>query len=183
MNIWLIRGALFLVGGSAGAAAVVISDSEWTRFDESFKRIGASYGVDWQWLKAFALNESDLGRDSRVASGDTSSDGLSWGLMQVTLTTGRKFDSTINIDKLSQLDPADYSIDLASQLIAQNKTAFSESDPAYLEKVVKSYNQGVANTRNEFNGIYTSWNDPNGNNAVGEYWNRWQRNYAKVQNG
>ena len=171
---YLIAGAFLILGG--GATAVIVTSDEWTRFDESFKRIGAQYGVDWTWLKAFALNESDLGRNSLVASGATSSDGLSWGLMQVTLKTGQSYDPDITIEKLANLSPADYSIDLSAHLIADNKNQFDSSDPAFIEKVVKSYNQGPYNTKQEFNGIQTKYYD-----AVQAYWARWQRNLVVVQ--
>lgn len=174
MGLWVVLGVILLLGGSAVGVAVV-DNNEWTRFDISFQKIGGQYGVDWTWLKAFALNESDLGRDSRVASGDTSSDGLSWGLMQVTLKTAQGYDSNASIDLLSNLNPADYSIDLAAHLISDNKNQFDSNDPAFIEKVVKSYNQGAGNTKREFMGMKTKYYD-----AVQEYWARWQRNLERV---
>ncbi len=168
---------ILLLGGTAGAVVVHnIEVTEWTKFDEAFQRIGASYGVDWKWLKAFALNESDLGRDSRVASGQTSSDGLSWGLMQVTLKTAQGFDSNASIALLANLTPADYSINLASQLIVQNMNAFDSSDPRFTEYVIKSYNAGAGTVKKEINGTYTGPYEADHQ----AYWERWQRNLQKV---
>ncbi len=179
---WLIilAGAFLLVGGTAGAAVVYnVEVTEWTRFDSSFQAIASSYGIDWKWLKAFALNESDLGRNSLVANGQTSTDGLSWGLMQVTLKTALGFDPAASIDKLANLNPADYSIDLASQLIVQNMNSFDNSDPRFTEYVVKAYNAGAGTVKKEINGTYTGPYAPDHE----AYWERWQRNLQKVITG
>ncbi len=151
----------------------------WTRFDEMFHSYGDIYGVDWTWLKAVALNESDLGRVSSVARGianpsdvenSKSSDGKSWGLMQVTLTTARGLDASATSEKLN--DP-DYSIGLGARYIAQLQRMFSTNDSRYPEWVVKSYNQGPGNTMKEAAGV--------GGGFADEYWARWQRNLTKVE--
>jgi membrane-bound lytic murein transglycosylase MltF len=150
----------------------------WTAFDSEFKAAGARYGVAWQWLKAIALNESDLGRNSSVArglsepsdiEGSKSSDGLSWGLMQVTLRTGRSLDPACNEIKLND---AKYSINLAAKYLAQLKNSFPESDPRFLEWVVKSYNQGPGNSAKERAGKIAGY--------AQEYFNRFTRNLARV---
>ena len=180
--------------GAAGLAFLAISQKtaivetwqetgdSWTRFDPLFASIGADYGVDPKWLKAFALNESSLGDDSSVArglevptdiEGSKSSDGLSWGLMQVTVKTGRDYDPECSPEKLN--DPK-YSIDLAAQLIADLKKKFTPDDERRLEWIVKSYNQGAGNTKKERAGLLP--NHPDG--FAQAYWERWKRNFDRV---
>ena len=151
----------------------------WSKYDALFQKYGNQYGVDWQWLKAFALNESNLGLDSSVAAGianpqdvegSKSSDGLSWGLMQVTLRTGSDYDSNITPQKLN--DP-EYSISIAAEFIAHLMSLFDSSDSRYLESVVKSYNEGAGNMRKELLGT--------GGGFADDYWSRWTRNYNKVK--
>ena len=95
----------------------------WTRFDALFKKYGKLYMVDWQMLKAIAMNESSLGSVKSVAHGimypsdieaSKSQDGKSWGLMQVTLTTARDLDPTASAEKLNT---PEYSIKLAAQYL------------------------------------------------------------------
>jgi hypothetical protein len=151
----------------------------WTRFDDLFHKWGSVYNVDWTWLKAFCLNESNLGRAKSVAlglanpgdvDGSKSSDGKSWGIMQVTLTTGAQYDSACSPQKLN--DP-DYSVQIAAELIADNTREFSQTDPRFTEWVVKSYNQGAGNTKKELNGT--------GGGFADAYWDRWQRNLTQVE--
>lgn len=153
--------------------------TDWTRFDGMFRQWGTIYGVDWTWLKAIALNESDLGRVDSVASGisdpqDTensvSSDGLSWGLMQVTIKTARGLDSEATEVKLN--NPG-YSIELAALYISQLQAQFSRADIRWKEWVIKSYNQGPGNTRREIAGNIPGY--------AQAYWERFQRNLKRVE--
>jgi hypothetical protein len=150
----------------------------WTRFDSLFLKAQKDYGVSARWLKAFALNESNLGREDSVAAGfadpsdvegSKSSDGKSWGLMQVTLPTGRDYDASITPQKLNN---AAYSVDIAGQLIADLVDQFPPSDPRRLEWIVKSYNQGAGNSRKEKAGLIDGY--------AAAYWTRWQRNFQRV---
>lgn len=150
----------------------------WTRFDHYFLEYGRAYGVNPRWLKAIALNESDLGRAKSVAhgleyphdvEGSKSSDGKSWGIMQVTLPTGGDYDKTITPWKLN--DPR-YSIEIAARFVRDLKKQFDSGDPRYLEWVIKSYNQGAGNTRKEKSGLTSGY--------TGEYWPRFQRNIERV---
>lgn len=153
----------------------------WERFDDLFIKYAQIYGLDPNWLKAFALNESDLGRDKSVAAGldnpddvagSTSSDGKSWGLMQVTLSTGRDYDPDVTPQKLN--DP-NYSVDLAAHLISDLMRAFPpDQHPRNLEWMVKSYNQGRGNTNKEIAGLIGGY--------AGDYWTRWQSNYQRTLN-
>lgn len=120
-------------------------------FDDLFKKYAAKYGLDWKMLKAIAIIESSLGRASSVAYGlknpsDTekskSTDGLSWGLMQVTLTTARDYDSNATAQRLNN---PEYSVDLASRHLKMLINLF-KNDANQIEKVVKSYNQGQGAT-------------------------------------
>lgn len=157
-----------------------VTTEEWTRFDGLFKKYGVENGIDPGWLKAIALNESSLGRHPAVArglqypfdiSGSKSSDGLSWGLMQVTLTTARDLDPYATPQLLN--DP-EYSVKLASIYLSKLKKMFQATDKKFTEYVVKSYNQGPGNTRKEIS---------TGKGYADEYWSRFQRNLTKVRGG
>ncbi len=159
--------------------AIAPLTSDWNRFDDLFRTAEATYGVDWTWLKAFCLNESDLGRAVSVArglsdptdvDGSKSSDGKSWGLLQVTLKTAKGLDSQATEEKLN--DPS-YSVNLGAKYISQLKKMFRTDDPRYVEWVVKSYNQGPGNTKNEI--------DETGGGYADAYWSRWQRNLTRVE--
>lgn len=188
MILVLVLGALLLVSVSKGADVVDYLDEKtdaWTRFDFLFKKYGSQYNIPWQWLKAFCLVESDLGRAKSVAlgmrepsniEGSKSSDGKSWGIMQVTLRTGSDFDKSITVEKLN--DPV-YSVEIACKYISWtinflNKSSISQSNPRWIEAVVKSYNQGVGNTVNEFSGK---------KGYANEYWLKWQKQLKRVIEG
>lgn len=162
--------------------------NKWTRFDDEFKKAAQKYQVSWEWLKAIALNESSLGEESSVArglatpgdiEGSKSSDGLSWGLMQVTLKTAKQFDPLASPEKLN--DPK-YSIDMSARVISDNiryfKIRLGDSNPRFFEMVIKAYNTGPLNAFNETKGIFTKWTP-----HVQEYWERFQRNLERVRNG
>lgn len=151
----------------------------WTKYDSLFQKYGAKYSVPWTWLKAIALNESSLGAAKSVArglavptdiEGSKSSDGKSWGLMQVTLTTAKGMDANATQVKLNN---PEYSIDLGARYISQLSTQFSKLDNRYTEWVIKSYNQGPGNTRKEISGATSGY--------AGEYWTRFSRNLKRVE--
>lgn len=183
--IWLALGALAFLAVTKGEdAAVAVEDyvetklDSWTMYDALFQKYAAIYGVeDWRYLKAIALNESSLGKAASVKrglenpydiEGSKSYDGKSWGLMQVTMATGKWLDPNCTEVKLN--DP-DYSVKLAADLFARNQKSFNRYETRWLEWVVKSYNQGVGNTTKERNG---------GPGYANEYWDRWQRNYERT---
>jgi len=147
-------------------------------FDPLFKAEAAKYGLNWKMLKAIAMNESSLGTHPSVArglafpsdvDGSKSDDGKSWGIMQVTVPTARDFDPTATAEKLN--NPA-YSIKIAAQYLAWVLLQFKD-DPR-LEWIVKSYNQGVGNTKKERAGAIKGY--------ANEYWSRYQRNFEKIKN-
>lgn len=160
-------------------AEVESRQDNWNRWDAEFKAQGQRYGVDWKWLKAIAMNESSLGAHPRVArglaapwdiEGSKSEDGKSWGLMQFTIPTAQDFDPDASVAKLN--DPA-YSIKLAAQYVAWLQRQFPTVDIRWQEWVIKSYNQGVGNTRKEREGKIAGF--------AGEYWARFQRNLAVIE--
>ena len=189
MNIYFVIGAVgigavLLYASPAGAEIEVavsnaFGNKNWEKFDPLFKKYGARYNVPWTWLKAIALNESSLGTERSVArgienpndvEGSKSYDGLSWGLMQVTLTTAREMDPTATQQKLNN---PEYSIDLAARYLSKLATMFSRVDARFTEWVIKSYNQGPGNSRKE--------RDGKSNGFAHEYWARFQRNLEKVE--
>jgi membrane-bound lytic murein transglycosylase MltF len=140
--------AIFLFSESSEGKPV---NSTSNNFDELFQKYAIKYNLDWRMLKSIAIIESSLGRAPSVAHGiknptdvenSKSSDGKSWGLMQVTLPTARDYDSNATAERLNS---PEYSINLASQYL---RTLFSifKGDVKIIEKVVKSYNQGQGNT-------------------------------------
>lgn len=188
MILYIFGGFLalaFLGTKKESVRGVVVKISEnWTKYDALFEKYGRQFGVPWTWLKAIALNESNLGLAPSVAHGlknptdiqkSKSSDGLSWGLMQVTIKTARALDPTATETKLNN---PEYSIKLAAQLMGQNMKMFDRSNARYIEAVIKSYNQGPTHTKNELAGRISnpSWHD-----HVQEYWSRFQRNLKLVK--
>lgn len=159
----------------AAVRKTLFNSPQWTLWDDDFKREAAKNDIRWEWLKAIALNESSLGRERSVAhgikapfdvEGSKSFDGLSWGLMQVTLKTGRQYDAAISPEKLN--DPA-YSIRLGAQILGDEWKRF----PGDLEFAVKAYNQGARNSRRERDGLSKGF--------TGDYWPRFKRNLERVE--
>lgn len=175
--LWI--GGLLLLFASAMFGEKVVETVEenlgsWNLYDALFKKYGGINSVDWMWLKAIALNESNLGKEKSVLrgiqmpsdiDGSKSYDGFSWGLMQVTLRTAQGIDSSATAQKLN--DP-EYSVKLAAKYVATLKSYFNPFDDLFLEKVIKSYNQGPGNTQK---------NKP----YADEYWSRFQRNLTRVK--
>ncbi|NJM09511.1 MAG: transglycosylase SLT domain-containing protein [Bdellovibrionaceae bacterium] len=187
MNIYHIAalgifGALTFFKDAIEETIEVNTTSRPTIYDELFKKYGSIYGVPWQWLAAIAENESNTGRAPSVKRGlaspndienSKSSDGKSWGLMQVTIKTAKALDPAATEAKLNN---PEYSIKLAAMLLKSDSAQFSKLDLRYMEWVIKSYNQGAPNTKKEMNGWRGPWTD-----HVQQYWERFQANLAKVQ--
>ncbi len=162
-----------------GSSNKVTTTDDWRKYDGLFKQFGTLYGVPWTHLKAICLNESDLGRVASVrrglasptdTEGSKSSDGKSWGLMQVTLTTAKGMDPQATAAKLNE---PHYSVRLGAQYVSQLQKMYSRLEPNYLEWVIKSYNQGPGNTKKEKSGAIKGY--------AQEYWNRFQRNLMRVE--
>lgn len=102
-------------------------------------------GPGWWLMKAVCWVESDLGRARSVAQGletpsdvdgSISSDGLSWGLFQVTLATAADFRAGTTAEELN--DP-NISAELGARILARNSIHF----PGNLEFIVRAYNGGL----------------------------------------
>jgi soluble lytic murein transglycosylase-like protein len=160
-----IGAALVLLynnGGSLMNAAVSNTDSFY-QYDAAFKRESARTGVPWRWLKAIAMNESSLGANPLVAAGLVSTDGLSYGLMQVTVKTASWLKgSAVTSDDLN--DP-DFSIAVAADYLAYLSRRF----PGNREYIVRGYNGGPG-----FLGT------KRGISETPIYYDRFQRNLATV---
>lgn len=181
MIYWGIGGFLLALFFSREAVAEKVEEilPTWNRWDKLFKKYGAKWGVEWKWLKAICINESSLGRAPSVAlglenpkdvNGSKSSDGKSWGLMQVTLTTAKEMDPTATPEKLNN---PEYSVNLGAQYLSKMVRLFSKQDPRFLEWVIKSYNQGPGNTFKEKNRQSAGF--------AHEYWARFQRNLERTK--
>lgn len=150
-------------------------------YDDLFKRYAAVNAIDWRWLKVFAEVESTTGKHPRVArglafpedvEGSKSEDGLSWGLMQMTVVTARDFDKTATPQKLNN---PEFTIKLAAQFVASLKRQFG-SVP---RDVAMAYNQGAGNQKRfiqlEKEGKLLVTQYP----AARNYWKKWQSAYYK----
>lgn len=126
-----------------------MSDNSLDKFDSLFKLYGTKNKVPWLVLKRISWVESKVGIYPSVARGlknpndikmSVSDDGLSWGLMQMTLKTAHDYDPNVTAQKLNN---AEYSIDLASRLLKDLIRIFpNERD------FVMAYNQGQGNQKN-----------------------------------
>lgn len=154
------------------------SDS-FTRWDPLFRKYGSQYGVAPKYLKAIAMNESSLGEAPSVRrglaaptdiEGSKSSDGKSWGLMQLTLPTARDFEPNATP---TDLNNPDFSVRVAAKFLARLQKRFPVVEVRWLEWVIKSYNQGEGNTEKERQGKASGY--------AGEYWARFLRNLALIE--
>lgn len=149
MNTFLlIAGTLSLLGLSKKdeiEAKVITILPDFEKYDYLFKKYGQSYQVPWRWLKAIAMNESSLGKAASVVrglnnpndiEGSKSSDGKSWGLMQVTLTTANELRKGTTV---ADLNNPEISIELAAKYINKMIGKFGLSDR---ESVIRAYNGG-----------------------------------------
>ncbi len=167
--IYLALGIAALIFGFEVKGSHVI-----TGYDYLYKKYASINGLDWKMLKAIASVESNEGKHPSVAYGifnpsdvenSKSSDGLSWGLMQVTVTTARDYDSRASAEKLN--DP-EYSVKIASQHLAYLNKLF----PNQPEWIVKSYNQGQGNSLKEKRGQIKGY-------ASG-YWLKYMNAYSSI---
>lgn len=183
MNVVILVGAALLGLLAVNKQSITETIEEkmpsWNRFDELFKKYAAQNSIPWTWLKAIALNESSLGDNKSVKrgienpkdiEGSKSTDGKSWGLMQVTLTTARDMDPSATAEKLNN---PEYSVKLAAQYLKKLSSLFSKLESRYTEWVIKSYNQGPGNSRKERDGTSQGF--------AAEYWARFQRNLKRVE--
>lgn len=123
-----------------------MGNTDFTKYDHLFRRYGRAYSVPWRWLKVIAITESNLGRAKSVLrglaapddeEGSKSSDGKSWGLMQVTKYTARGL--TGREVSSAELNNPEYSVELAAKLMAELIRTFGIDDK---ESVFRAYNGG-----------------------------------------
>lgn len=169
--------ALIAIAGILFFTSEISVTSMNPNYDDLFKKYANRFGLDWQILKSIAVIESNLGLAASVQRGlaspndveaSKSTDGKSWGLMQVTLPTARDFDPQATAVKLNN---PDYSVEIASRYLKYLEGLFDKSDPRYREWVIKSYNQGQGNTYKEKAG---------GTGYANGYWQKYLTAYKKV---
>ena len=158
-----------------------LNTEKYGQYDSLFKASGAKYGVPWLRLKRISWIESKVGTYKSVALGiknpndvnaSVSQDGKSWGIMQVTLTTGADYDRTITPQKLNNVA---YSIDIAAQHLKMLGKLFTNE-----RDIVMSYNHGQGNQKNfiikEKNGTLLKTEYLAGR----DYWAKYQQAIAEV---
>lgn len=124
-----------------GGLLFLKSDSKWhSRYDALFIKYASKYGLDWKMLKAIAIKESTLGDNPRVKAGQVSTDGLTYGLMQMKFSTAKYY--LPNISEMNFRTNYDQQIEAAALFFADLKKKFNGD----LKKMVISYNQGETNT-------------------------------------
>lgn len=147
--VWVIlalMAGVYFFGDTLDAGVMAVTgDASFTQWDGLFQKYGSQYQVPWRWLKAICMNESSLGQAKSVlvglktptdADGSKSSDGLSWGLMQVTLATANGLAGPVTPAYLN--DP-DNSVNLGARLVKQLIDRFGISDR---QSVIRAYNGG-----------------------------------------
>lgn len=114
-----------------------------TKYDDIFKLYAGS--VPWRWVKAIAIKESDNGQDPLVKAGKVSSDGLSYGIMQIAELKGSAVEISIkgNGGPALNNDP-NYSIQKGAELLNYLFMKYNGD----MNKVFLAYNQGERNTDN-----------------------------------
>lgn len=160
-------GAGFLLMTKSAFAGPPKSLSE--MLDQLCQEFAAKYGLNWLWLKAIAMNESSYGRHPAVArglanpsdvEGSKSSDGLSWGIWQLQVSTARDYRPGTTA---ADLNNPRISAELAARHFARILKKFGGD----LDRAVRAYNQGEGNEAKGYRGA-----------AVTEYLSRFKRNLA-----
>ncbi|MGE4109037.1 MAG: transglycosylase SLT domain-containing protein [Bacteriovoracia bacterium] len=176
MPNWLVPLGAVAVGlaltrdasGSDGS-----STDPFMRWDTQIRQAAQKHRVPWRWIKAVMMNESNLGRAPSVArglafpadiDGSKSSDGKSWGLMQVTLPTAREMRPGTTEADLN--NPA-ISIDLGAQYLAKMIARFGLSNR---DSVARAYNGGPGFMQSE-----------RGRTMTAQYLEKFLKNLAEVQ--
>lgn len=114
-------------------------------YDDLFKKHAQINGIPWQWLKAIAKQESDLGLDKRVLNGEVSYDGLSYGIMQIATGVGSEQEKKIKGNPTrEELNNPETSISIAAKLVGYLYRKYKGDK----NKVFLAYNQGEKNTDN-----------------------------------
>lgn len=142
-----VLGVIFMGRDSKAQPGNAIPEpvTPWNRWDSLIRKYSAQFGVPWRWVKAVMIIESDLGRAPSVARGlerpfdieqSKSSDGKSWGLMQLTLPTANDLQPGITAVGLND---AETSVRLGTQYLGRMIKRWGINER---EKVIRSYNGG-----------------------------------------
>lgn len=166
----IIIGAFVLYKGAEVTG--IIEDDMIKTYDNLFKKYSEQYKIDWKMLKAICMNESELGENPRVKKGQVSSDGLSWGIMQLTLTTANDFEPTT----VNSLNNPEFSIRVATKFLSSLSRQFSGDT----RSIVMAYNQGAGNQRKFLKAEKEGTIDENDYPQAREYYRRYQENYNEV---
>lgn len=159
----------------------IAANPDFNTWDSLFLEFGNRYQVPFVWLKAICMNESSLGQAESVriglqnpadVTGSQSEDGLSWGIMQVTVKAARDFD--INATPQLLNNPR-YSVEMACKYLARTKKQFSIVSVRYEEYVIKSYNAGAGRVQQYIDGKLTDAGEQAMEHAQ-TYWERYLRN-------
>lgn len=156
-------------------------NNEPSPYDSLFQDAATNNKIDWRMMKTISMVESLIGKERSVKSGinnpydipsSVSADGLSWGIMQMTVTTARDFDGLADPIRLNE---PKYSIDLAARFIASLKRQFSSD-----RDIAMAYNQGAGNQRRflelESQGKLQDHQYP----QARDYWRKYQRDYKRL---
>lgn len=114
-------------------------------YDESFRKYGNKYGVDWRLAKAVAIRESSLNSNAYNVRDP------SYGIMQILCTPsingtcGNKLPAVIGWPPKSRLDlyNADYNISIGVQILSWNISTYG------LRKGIAVYNSWAARNETE----------------------------------
>lgn len=188
--MWLawIFGALgigvFFMSKEASASENHNGNNVPSIYDNEFKRVAALYSLDWRLIKTISYNESTIGKNSRVArgiaspsdiAGSTSSDGKSWGLMQMTIPTARQFDPGATEIKLNN---PEYSINLGAKFLKYLKGKFPND-----RDTVMAYNHGEGNQKRFMELVSQGKLKKTEFLAGQEYWAKYQKNFKTLFGG
>lgn len=165
-------GLIFLIPKESAAKMI----DPFYNWDSLIKKYSSIYNVPFEWIKAIMMNESNLGQAPSVKrgllnpsdiEGSKSSDGKSWGLMQLTLPTARMFEPLVTEAGLN--DP-EISIRIGAKylayLMAKNPAPFTK-----MEFIVRAYNGGPG-----FNSTVKGRND------TPIYYQRFLKNLSIIEN-
>lgn len=158
------KNILFILIGVLVLVAIQRQVSKWsTKYDAIFMKYASKYGLDWKMLKAIAIKESTLGENKRVKSGQVSTDGLTYGLMQIKYSVAKFYLGANAGDELSFRTNFEKQIEAAAAYLADLKKKFNGDT----KKMVISYNQGETHTKN-------------GKDYTGDYYPKYLEFYRQV---
>ena len=124
----------------------VTNTSDFEKWDYLLKKHARSYGVSWRYLKYIILNESSNGNAKSVlrglavpsdVEGSKSSDGKSWGLMQITLPTAKALAGR-SVSAV-ELNNPDFNVALSAKLMKELVLRYGVNNR---EKIFRDYNGG-----------------------------------------